>query len=572
MKRAGSRERWGLGGAAVVALVLGALPAVAAAQTQDDLVGRRYQVLVPAFEALGGAEARIGASVADELRKRIRELATHTAADARELRAALRRYNLSERELDCVRARQLAVQMGSELVMCGTYAPVADGLEVRVSVIGAKSGETFEIEPFVATTAGGMAERVFTKFSDFVEQTRLAAFGVQYLSGEQWEPALDNCGRAWQINPQAVSAGYCVARALLGLDSLAASLAAHLRVLELNPVHTDALLTGGIVAARLDDQTTARALFKQYLDLDASNVEVRLRVATDLARAGDPAGALRIAEEGLETQPENLALQEFAGHFAMAAAQKAGADAAAAPFYDTALGYYRGVFAARGAETDPTLLRNMIATLNQLDRHQEAAELGAQVLAVRPEHAPLWAIYADALQRVGRLDAAIAALDSVAARDAEYANLHGRRAMWLLQAGQVARARTAFRTAIERGELTGDAAANAIFNFGYAERFQKGQEEAAVEFLEESRQFATTAGMRARSSFFIGVANFNRARRLQEPGTTDAARAALPVFQKALEQFEQSRAYREQERAVAQFIEQSKTFIEIQEAIIKRGR
>jgi tetratricopeptide (TPR) repeat protein len=565
--------------AAVAAFV--ALAGLTTAQVAEaQQAGSRYRVLIPALEAHNGADARVGARVADELRKQISRLPTHTAVEDRDVREALRRYKLTERDLlDCIKARQLAVQMQAELVMCGSYEPAPGGLQMTATFTGARTGDSFEVPAFVESDHRAAATHIFSSFENFVNLTRLTAFGLDYLGSQQWDNALDHCRRALEISDQSIPASYCVARALLELEDLEGSLAMHRRVLDLNPIHTDALLTGGIVAARLDDQTTARDYFNQYLELNPGNVDVRLRVATDLARAGDPAGALRIAEEGLVDNPEHLALREFAGHYALAAAQRlagqggANGDAAdATRMYEKALGYYREIFEKRGEETEATLLLRMMQTLNQLERHQEAVELGAQVVQVRRDNPAIWAIYADALQRVGRMDQAITALDEVAALDPEYANLYARRGLWLLQAGQVGRAREAFRAALQRNEISGDDVANMLFNYGYNERFRRGQEEAAIEFLDESRQFATSPELRARSTFFIGVAHFNRARRIQEASTPASARQSLPIFQTALQHFEQSRAYREQERAVAQFIEQSKTFIEIQEALIRRGR
>jgi hypothetical protein len=77
-------------------------------------------------------------------------------------------------------------------------------------------------------------------------------------------------------------------------------------------------------------------------------------------------------------------------------------------------------------------------------------------------------------------------------------------------------------------------------------------------------------------NFFHGVVLYQRGMEAQKPETVASARVALPLFQKALELFKQSGAYGQASAANAKSIQDysdgAQQYIEIQEALIKRGR
>src|SRR5688572_25236784 len=104
----------------VAATWLAASPAAAQEQpASTSQTGSRYRVLVPKLEIRPGANEKFGNQLADALRKDIDKLATHQSVDKKELSESLKKFKLKEDELDCIKARQLAVQIGAELVMCG---------------------------------------------------------------------------------------------------------------------------------------------------------------------------------------------------------------------------------------------------------------------------------------------------------------------------------------------------------------------------------------------------------------------------------------------------------------------
>lgn len=383
------------------------------------------------------------------------------------------------------------------------------------------------------------------------------------------------------------------------LDSLEQSLTALQKVLELNPAKTDALLTAGIVATRLGQEEVARGYFRQYLELNPGSVEVRIQVATDVNDAGDPEGALQIVEEGFAQAPDNISLIQYAGHFALQAAQgyeseSQGADGEEQPspradsLYDVALGYYGRVFDQQGAQAQPSMLSNMISALVKLDRAQEAVELGRRVVAAKPDNANLWSNYATALQRAGQIDEALAALDSVIARQPDRPAVHARRGDWLLEAGRLDAAVAAFEQAITRGEATADQVGHNIFVTGYTQKFDmdaatypnefpadymREELDAALDYFALAREIADSEQTDAMASFWSGYILYNRAMRLQEPETVASAQEALPLFQEALQFFQQSGPYAETQSSfeLADFINGANQYIEIQQLLIERG-
>jgi hypothetical protein len=71
----------------------------------------RFRVLVPTLERRGTAREDFGKKVAEQVAKSINGLATHIPVDNKEVKDALRKYKIKEDELDCIKSRQLALQI-----------------------------------------------------------------------------------------------------------------------------------------------------------------------------------------------------------------------------------------------------------------------------------------------------------------------------------------------------------------------------------------------------------------------------------------------------------------------------
>jgi tetratricopeptide (TPR) repeat protein len=543
--------------------------------------------MIPDPEVEDGARERFAKSVANETRKLIDGMVTHRSLENNALKALLKQFNLKEKDLNCVTSRQLAAQGGVELVMCGTVKPAADGMEVAASFISLDQSR-FEVPPVTSDDAKVIAQHIFSSFETFVNQLRLVQFCTEDLGSEQWDSALDKCGEALALNPASAPALYGQGYAQMKLERFDESLASLKGLLELEPLHSEGLQAAGFVTAKLGQVDESRAYFNQYLELNPGNIQVRLTIALDALRAGDPVGALDIAEQGMVEGSPDPQLIEYAGYFAAAAgAQKAealegpnGGDATAAAevkaMYQKSADYLQKVYAEQGDEASVDVFVQIVNALAQIDRVAEAIDFGAKGIAAKPGEASLWRAYALALREGGRTGEAVTAMDSVLALDPAAQNIRAQQAQWLLQDEKLEAAGSAFRKAVEAGELDPETAGMNIFAVGINEKFQKGKQAEAVPYFELARNFVTKPQSKGMVNFFQGVVSYQRGMEVQKPETAASARVALPLFQKALELFQQSGAYGQSSPANAKslkdYMDGTQAYIEIQEALIKRGR
>lgn len=577
---------------AVFSLVLAAtgFVAVQPAWAQDPAPAQpstsRYRVLVPSLERKGEVPANFGKKTAEIVAKSIEKLPTHTAVDSKEVKDALKRFKLKEEELDCIKDRQLAVQINAELVMCGQYEAAAGGMQVAAQFISARTGETFEVAPFPAATPEAAATHIYGKFSDYVRQISLAAFCNDYLASQQYPNALQNCNDALAINPNSQVAlmgkGMALYRMGMAADQSAVTDAAKLaeaeavyaKVLELNPVNQDALKQAGIIAARVGKADASRQYFRQYMELNPGDVSVRLAIAGEASKNGDPEGALRIIEEGLAADSTSTDLLTYAGHFAVQAAAKSEDKTKSPVLYESAVRYYTSVFAARDTATDVSVLQNLILSNIQLGKKQEAADIGARATAARPREAALWAVYATALSTNDKPAEALAAIDQAMAIDANYPKLNIRRATALLSLGRLSDAKAAFEAAITSGSAKPEEAAQAVFIEGFT-KYRANDFDTALDYFAVSRDLAGDSFSKGQANFWTGMVHYQRGIAVAKPQTAKAARAALPIFQRALEFLTSTGVseYASETKGInlSQTISAVRQYIDIQNQIIKRG-
>lgn len=549
----------------------------------------RMRVLVPMLERKGTVPPDFGKKVADEVAKSISSLPRHVPVAKTEVKEALKKYKLKEEELDCIKDRQLAVQINAELVMCGSYESGASGYQVSAQFTSAKTGETFEVAPFAATDPAQAAQHIFQSFNNYIQQISLAAYCSDYLGSSQWDKALENCNNALAINPssQVALKGKGMALYRMGMSAdqsgvadsakLVEAQAVYKKVLELNPVEQDALKQSGILAARLGQADQSRQFFKQYLELNPGDAAVRLAIASEAAKNGDPEGAMRLIDEGLAADTMNVDLNTYAGHFAVAAAAKAGEAEKAAPFFSQAAKYYGRVLAAKDTATDPSVLQNYILALVQpgVDRKADAVAVGQKAITAKPNEASLWVAYATALQANGQLDQALAALENAVAKDPKTPRVAFRRASWLLDAGKLDQAVTAFKQAVAAGDMTADDAANAIFRPGF-EAYRASKFDTALDYFAAAREIATSGKVKGMANYWSGLVYYQRGIPVAKPQTTKAAKEALPLFQRALSylQGEGVQEYAAATRGVnvGQMVDAVQQYIKIQNQVIAQKR
>lgn len=567
----------------LIALVTGSLAAIAfhPQNVSGQEASARFRVMVPEIQGVNGAERKFGERLADQLRDLINQMDRHVPIEERELKNALKQYDVDMKDLDCTRARQLAGLINAQVVFCGNYSPEGEGFRVETKFIDS-TGEEFPVEP-VSVGERGQAEaaqHIYQALQRQSDQASFSQFCGDYASSQQWEDALTNCGRAIELNPASVNSRYTRAAVYRELERYEDALDEFLRVLELDPLHENSMQNAGYLAALLGRDEEARNYYEQYLQLNPSNAAVRMNVAYDLATAGDPLGAMQFIETGLEVEPENVDLLKQHGGFAFTAGAELNQGMEEMPpeaeeLFRKALASYYTVYEVQGADMDVSLLRNMVVAHINLGEADLGVDLGARALETHSDEAAIWSIYADALQRSGQIDEAISALNEVKELDPEYANLAVRQGNWLLQEGRIEEAIPVFEEAVARGEQSGDAVADLVFANAYQNGVQPNDWPYAIRVLRLAKGFEVSDLTGQKLNFWLGYSLFQQARAQQEPQTLETAQSTLPRFQEALRMIQSCGDYAQRNNLESnrqELLTATNTYIEIQDAIIKRGR
>lgn len=566
-----------LGVALLAAFLL--LPALASAQQE---VQGRFRVMIPDLFPGEDTGRGFGEDVAEELQDLINQLPTHEPVERNEIRDAMRQFDIDRDDLNCIRARQLATQINAELVMCANYTEGRDDWTLTdISFVSVASGESFTVDDFTVPDDDGAelaAQHIFGVFDGYVEQLRYAAICQEYFGSQQWANALQNCDQAIEGNPGSEGSRYARARAVMELGDRQEGLAEMLRVLDLNPFNENALQFAGMLSAEFGMDEESLGYYSSYLELNPGNAAVRMNVAYELATAGNPRGAMTLIEEGIAMDDANVDLWQQLGGFAFTAAGRAmegqsELNAEVETLYRRAIEAYTRVFDARGEETTPAQLGNVINAYVQLD-DPAAVDFAQRAVQVHPQEASLWSRLADALQRNERLEEAIAALESAKGADPDYPNLSARQGNWLLEADEVDEAIVFLKEAVERGEQSADMMANLLFGKAYNDGVQAQQFTFAANLLETAKsEFEVSEQMASQLNFWHGWSLYNHGLAVQEPNTIDSARQSLPIFQQALQLFELGRAYAATVESInlTEILGAAQTYVDIQDAIIRRG-
>ena len=555
------------------------LPALASAQQE---VQGRFRVMIPDLFPGEDTGRGFGEDVAEELRDLINQLPTHEPVERNEIRDAMRQFDIDRDDLNCIRSRQLATQINAELVMCANYTEGRDDWSLAdIQFVSVASGETFTVDDFTVPDDDGdelAAQHIFGVFDGYVEQLRFAAICQEYFGSQQWANALQNCDRAIEGNPGSESSRYARARAVMELGDRQEGLDEMLRVLDLNPFNENALQFAGMLSAEFGRDDESLRYYSSYLELNPGNAAVRMNVAYELATAGNPRGAMTLIEEGIAMDDTNIDLWQQLGGFAFTAAGRA-MEGQNEPtpevetLYRRAIEAYTRVFDARGEETSPAQLGNVINAYAQLG-DPAAIDFAQRAVQVHPGEASLWSRLADALQRNDRLEEAIAALESAKQADPDYPNLSARQGNWLLEADEVDEAIVFLKEAVERGEQSADMMANLLFGKAYNDGVQVQQFTFAANILETAKsEFEVSEQMASQLNFWHGWSLYNHGLAVQEPNTIDSARQSLPIFQQALQLFELGRAYAATVDSInlTEILGAAQTYVDIQDAIIRRG-
>jgi tetratricopeptide (TPR) repeat protein len=539
----------------------------------------RMRVLAPAFEVPDNPRSRLGERLADEVRKQINQMATHMPVDDRTVRDALRKHNLRAEEMQCVHWRQLAPQIDAALVLCGT---VNESTGMVSADFWNLAGDAFEVPAFALRDPAHGAQQVVQAFGTYVRQLALLLNCNDYLQNQSWELALDQCNQAVELNPRSVTGHYGRGSALANLEQPEAALEAFRTVLGLDELNQDAMLHAGLLAAQLGRSDESQRFFQQYLELNPGNEQVRLKIATDLATAGDPSGALRLLEEVIQADRPSGLMLEYAGHFAFNAGARAADTGApgelaeeAGRFFRRAIQHYDQAITVRGDSVDATVFRNLMTAHHRLGNTEQALQYGERAVQATPDDATTWLVYGDVLSGAKRLDDALRAFDRAIAINPELPNITARKALMLLEAGRIQDAIATTKAGLQRGDVRQENAEEvaqriALRGFNLT---QAGRHEEALPLYAAAREIGRSQRTVAMINFLHGYTLIRQAHPLlSESPNAAKARQARPMVERAKTLLEGAAAYTEQAPLRAQLIQQANQLLEVADALIKAGR
>ena len=510
--------------------------------------------------------------------------------EEKEIKDQAKRFDTKIQDLNCILTRQLASQIEAQVALCAEYDELPDKSWALKNVVfwDIASSEQFAVSDVTVGEKDDeiAAQHIFNEFDRYVQQLRAQGICADYYASRQWENALRNCDQALALNPDGVATRYLRGRILYEQDNYTESLGEMEKVLALEPYHQEALELAGYMSALRDDDDNAREYYGRYLELNPANAAVRMRIAYDLARAGDPVGGMQLIQIGLDVDAENVDLWEQYGGFAFSAALEAEQNAAldaqngggvspeAQGYYREAINAYEKVFEGEGAETPVGHLRNIIAAYIQLDEVASAVEVGARVLQTHAQEDVLWSIYADALQRNEQLDEAITALDRVREINPSHPSAMLRQGNWLIQAGRIEDAVAVLKEAVADDPARADQVARMIFADAYQKGYQEKNYQYAIAGMAAAKELPDLGeAMVSQLNFWHGFSVYQAAVLEQAPQTLPTAQATLPQFQAAINLFNQSGAYPASVNVnLSELLANANTYVEIQDAIIKRGR
>jgi predicted Zn-dependent protease len=208
----------------------------------------------------------------------------------------------------------------------------------------------------------------------------------------------------------------------------------------------------------------------------------------------------------------------------------------------------------------------------QLAEYADAERVANQVLATTPNDQITLSFLADAQQKQGRVDDAVATVSRIEAAfpDTRAGNIQVRQANWLMEAGRLQDALPYLRRAVERGENANDIS-RLVFNEAVNKGVRQDNWSYAVSTLQAAKSFAIDATTKQDYDFWHGFALYNQGIAAQKPQTLESARAALPVFESARDLLTAGRPAASRFNINAQqLLDAVNQYIEIQNVIIRR--
>lgn len=560
------RTRTLLSTMAAAALAVALLP-LAPQQASAQSTG--LTILVAPVIPQDGVDRRFGERIADEIRDALENFAGYTAVDEDDVDDTIDQYDLDKKAMSPIEWRQLAGQMNAALVMLGTATPGTGGVVVDVDFLDPRTGDQLPMEPVTVPDDRShkqAAQQIMQQLETGVEYGRRIAFCSEYLSTESWSDALSNCNEALALNPGSTRALYLRGRTHMGMEEYGSAVDDLETVVSQEASNTEALQSLAYTHAQLGNADRSLELYREYLNFNPDDVDVRLNVAYNLATAGGYAEAMQILDDGIERDPENVALLEYQAGVAINAGQTNGevTDEAA---LRKAVDASEKVIAIRGESVNPTVLTNATSAYMLLEDYEDALAFSDRAIEMinspraadttsTPDEAPtmskeqllanVYAARAQIFDRTDRTAEAAAEFRLALQNNPDLPNGHRRLGLFLLKSGQSDAAITEFRTAVQNG-ANPDEIANALFGQGYNDHFQQGQFQEAIALFTVAAEFAQAPDTSQQIHFFTAFGHYQRGTNIdnanEQAEACQPARTALNEFQQVLPHLNQAGRY-----------------------------
>ena len=561
-------------------LVLGTLLALPfTTQPVEGQAAGRMRVLVANLTPAAGGNTDFGEDLANELRDQI-DLPTHVALSDDDIDDAAREYGMRLDGLDCNTAQQLAVEIEVGMVYCGEYTQNGTQVEFASRFIAIPSMSQFQVAPtsVAAEDIPGATSHVMTFFQTTIEKVTQVASCLMEYNSANWNEAVTDCGRATEVAPEALEARSALASAYLELEQYNEALTQLEVLLEADPFNMVALEAAGFAATQVENREAARDYYLRYMELNPTDIGVRIRVAADLAERGDNLGGMQVLEDGITQNPDNLELHEQYGSMAARAAIEAQGALAGAPITPEIQDMYRKAITSLTliidrfqAEAPPEYVGMVTAAHVQLGEIPQAIAMGERGLQLYPQDASVRVQVATAYAEAGQIDQAVDTMAEAIAIDPNLPNAYVRMGQWLLEADRVPEAGEAFLQAAQKGEQPAENLASMIFAHGATVKDQQqGDLRGAAEAFEIAKQFEISPLLLSQINFFHGYALFRIGEAAQQASTVESAQATIPIFREALVLFNGAQEYGAA-RQLDQLIAAANQMVLIQESIIARA-
>ncbi len=552
---------------AAATLLLTAFGAPKPAEAQEDLL-----ILVAPLSVTEPVRDRFGQRVAEEIRDLLRPFPGYRAIDRGDARDMIDDFDLEEDEMSFIEWRQLATQMGAQLLMWGTAESSGAAVVVDVTFIEPNTGDELPIEPFTVVDDDEHEEAaalIMAQLGEAVQYARAVAFCSDYLSSGQATDAINNCNTALELSPASMRARYLRGRAQMLQEAWGAAVTDLEAVVGEEASNTEALEALAFTYAQLGEGERSIENYRRFLEFQPEAVEVRLRIAYDLTQAEQWVEAVSLLEEGVERAPDNVSLLEYLASAALQAGQTQG-EVTDTAMTRRALEASTQLVDIQGSSVSPTTLTNATNAYMLLGDYEDALAFSARALdAIRnsdssadedggEEDAPagpsqdelLAQVHASRAQIHDRLDdpqSALVEQEQAINLDPDINDGRFRLGLFRLRTGDLEGAEVDFAAAVEAGRESNHVA-EAIFSEGYATHFEAQQGllnnaaavnvsavRSAVTMWTRALEFASIPGTTNQIHFFLAFAGYLEGSafdaRNEEDEACGPARSALAAFQ-----------------------------------------